>query len=128
MNSKRPELGPVAVGDEVIVTHGDRHRSVKETPAVVVTVGRVWVTLEAVGGGYLPSHGRFRIGDQLEEGTTGYRASFATPEQHAWSKRQSAAREYLRENRIEVHGSQRWADDLVTLANLIREHEGLGPL
>lgn len=31
----------------------------------------------------------------------------------------------FRELQIEVYRSPRWANDIVTLANIIREHEGL---
>jgi hypothetical protein len=124
----RPELGPVAVGDELIVIDGVRRGEVRTILAEVVKVGPVWVTLEPVGGGYLPSRGRFRVKDQREENTAGYRASFCTPEQKAWDDREHAADQYLREERIETHNSRRWSADKVTLANLIREHEGLDPL
>lgn len=127
VNSKRPEFGPVAAGDEMIVTE----RSNRTTRVILVTVlavGRTWFVVEAVGGGHVPGDGRFHMTTRTTYAPgkgIGSPPRIRTPEQYAWDERESAAREYLRDIRVEAHGSQRWRDDLVTLANLIRDHEGL---
>jgi hypothetical protein len=129
MNHKRPELGPLAVGDELMITE-TLNRGTRETPVEVVSVGRVWLTVKPIDGGYIRDD-RFHMGTKTVYPPgkgIGSPARIRTPEQLAWDRRESAAREYLRGLGIEVHSSKRWADDMVTLANLIREHEGLDPL
>jgi hypothetical protein len=130
MNHKRPELGPVAVGDELIVTENLSRRNTRTIPVEVTAVGRTWLTVKAADGGYLRDD-RFHMGTgtiYAPGKSTGNPPRIRTPEQIAWDGREAAAHAYLRENGIDVHGSRRWAHDKVTLANLIREHEGLDPL
>jgi hypothetical protein len=128
-NDKRPELGPIKEGDEVIVVEGFRRKGGRYLyrQARVIKANRVWIEVEGAEGDHLPYYlRRFRRDDQTDGRTTGTRNRFLTPEQQAWDEREGAAREYLiRELQIEVYRSPRWANDIVTLANIIREHEGL---
>jgi hypothetical protein len=120
---KRPELGPLAVGDEMVVREGGTKRYYR---ARVAKVARIWIELEGCDGEHLPWYlSRFRRDDQTTGKTAGYVNEFYTPEQRAWDLRRAAAETYLQEINVEVWQSRRWKNDIVTLANLIREHEGL---
>jgi hypothetical protein len=128
VNDTYPELPKLAEGSRIIVIEGGWNRT-HEYDAVVTKVARVWITAEQ-DTAQLPRHRRewrLRMDDQTDGGD---HAHFYTPEQWAWKKRDAAAREYLDEElgRAGTVRSSRWANDPVTLANIIRKHEGLEPL
>lgn len=142
---KRPELGPLAVGDTVIVYPtgmGDRHRSAQPVRCTVTKSARVWIEVVREDGGFLADYdSRFRKDTQDNRSdTTSGRARFHSEEQYAWALRRDAVREYLRGSGITVeqHVMGRRYDDPRTpgpwygreleLANLLRAAEGLDPL
>lgn len=94
----RPELGPIAVGDEVFVRrhHG---RSWDVIPATIVKIGRTWVTLRAADR---PQEWRMRIDKQTTGGTTNYEPIFLTPAQLAYDKELAAARKLLDQHGISI--------------------------
>ncbi|MEY9840699.1 hypothetical protein [Streptacidiphilus sp. EB103A] len=84
----KPELGPLAVGDQVTVISnnnaGDRY------PASVVKIGRAWVDLAGPGGSW-----RMRLDTQEDGSRHGHPARFATAEQVAWAQRIADARQVV---------------------------------
>lgn len=133
----RPELGPVAVGDELIVISPSHRRNVPERIHLVTVIRAARVWIEVVDTEDLDKyreHGygrtwRLRMDTQTDGGKVGYPTRFRTLEQHAWELRNQAAAEYLREIGLnQIWRSPRWKNDQVTLANLLREHDGLEKL
>lgn len=118
----RPPLGDIKVGDRVHVT---RHtRELYE--GVVTKVARVWITVARVGAEEW-SQDRFRKDTQDTGDAYGSYTRFETPEQYAWSRRESAAYAFLREQKIDVFTGP-WAKRRPELANIIRRHEGMEEL
>ena len=100
----RPELGPLARGDIVIMRAGRRLDDGAAREMTVVTLGPKWVGLCSPrwAGTDLqaPYTRRFLLRDQREgepAGRVGYGASFATREQHAWDVRVAEAERYVRD-------------------------------
>jgi hypothetical protein len=130
--NKRPELGELKVGQEVMVRRspndmrGRRPASERYIPAVITKVARVWIEIERTCGDRekLPSWSIYRWRmrqDSQDEGTqfTGSNASFATLEQHAWDQTRNWAFEVLSENGIRLDMDSPWRDREVELADLI---------
>jgi hypothetical protein len=126
----KPELEKIVPGDVFY-----RYRSTRESGPLnaaelpeytVVKAARVWVTLENVHG----HRTRMSKDTQAEDGGAyPSPATFYTLEQLAYLNREQAARQFLREAGIEFRiGRSRYHGDPVTLANLIRKHEGLPEL
>lgn len=128
MSDKRPELGNVQVGDKIIVLDRGR-RETRETDATVTRVARVWIT--ATRNDDYPTEYRLRRDTQTDGSDVGTPLAFRTPEQHAWHQREAAAEAFLKEAGIEISRwgrGGRYVNDKVTLANIIRRHEGLPEL
>lgn len=131
MSYRRPELGPVKVGDELVrVSHRTGHHDTYR----VVKVARKWATLvprESPDTYAWPSKMDMVTGDEQGRSGFGSEARFHTQEQLVWEGRAKAAMEYLESAGFRTHSlalGQRWREDPVTLANLIRAHDGLDPL
>ncbi len=121
----RPPLGKPEVGDEVFVREGGgRHTTT--TAARITAVGRVWVTMQAVGSG---REWRLRRDSQNDGRGIGYSTNFATPEQLAYDKKASAAHAYLRDQGIEVRYHSPWSgnDGAIALAALLRKADEGNP-
>lgn len=128
MTNERPPLGDIKPGDKIIIFRR-LVRGGEEIQAEVTKVGRVWIT--AVKSSGYGAEYRFRKDDQTDGSKEGYRTVFRTPEQHAWVQRALAAEEFLKEAGIRVNKFEqegRYVDNKVTLANIIRRHEGLPEL
>lgn len=114
----RPELGPVAVGDEVLVHEGDPRRP-RRIPATIVKVGRIWLTLKSTESGR-----EWRMHREFQDTRSGigYAVSFATPEQYAYDRRVAEAAELIREQGISVDHHSPWAtgDGRLALAALLQ--------
>lgn len=129
----KPELGRVAVGDRLLVIPARYGRGQLEPRlAAVVKASRVWIDLEDVGDDRWRSQ-TWRLRLDTQDTGSGYsnRDRFVTTEQYAWEVRQSAVSIYLREQGITVEPGSPWRrdeDSLLTLANLLRQHDGLDPL
>lgn len=128
----RPELGPLAEGDEVIVVlrrpHG-RVRRAELIPARVVKAARVWIEIDSLDGqdteraGWMPKRTwRMRRDTQNEGHDSYYQARFVTPAQHEYEQREQAARDLLNELGIELRSNSPWCpiDRRMQLADLIR--------
>jgi hypothetical protein len=123
----RPELGEVTPGQTFIKT-GGYHRS-RHTRMRVIKVARIWVSAvpeeKAEAGSWTEwDIEKFRKDNQTDGGETGARTVYYTEAQYDWLKRESLANEFLREAGIECWRG-RYNEDKITLANLIRVHEGL---
>ncbi len=114
----RPELGAVAVGDEVFVREGGHRGSAR--PATIAKVGRVWLTLKSTESG---REWRMRRDRQTTGSGVGYETSFCTPDQLAYDRQASAASAFLQGQGISVNfGSPWWdSDGRIALADLIRK-------
>lgn len=129
----KPELGRVAVGDRLLVIPARYGRGQLEPRLAAVTkAGRVWIDLEDVGDDCWQSQ-TWRLRLDTQDTGSGYsnRDRFVTPEQYAWEVRRSSVSIYLCEQGITVESGSPWRrdeDDLLTLANLLRQHRGLDPL
>jgi hypothetical protein len=123
----KPELGPVKVGDKLLIIANSRYSKREPLEAEVVKVGRKYVYLKEVDGHRYAREYQCKLSSQYQVAnhTPSYR--FVTQEQYAWEKRNAAAEEFLKETGIEFRlGSRsRYLHDQLTLANLIRAHEGL---
>lgn len=119
----RPELGPLTVGQKVLVIEADHYRRKSEpVPATVTKVARVWVTLTEITARPHPREWRMRI-DVQRENHRDYSqldARFVTPEQWAYEHRETEARAFLKEERITIEYGSPWRDRAVELADLIR--------
>jgi|SRR4051812_26355028 hypothetical protein len=125
----KPPLGKVAVGDRLIVIPASYNNRIKQEPveAVVVKVARIWVELDEVEG---PRSWRLRLDTQHDGGNGNYHDRFLTTEQHAWGQREQAVHDYLSEAGVSLKHGSRWGtpEERLTLANLLRQHDGLDPL
>lgn len=128
----RPELGPIAAGDPVVITDPDRRDA--EQSGFVVKVARVWITvgLGSPDDGH-SSRMTYRMRRDSQSQATGFGHGghrFATPEQHAWDQRLKAANRYLREQGVDLRSDSPWRSDerRLILANLLRAEAGLDPL
>jgi hypothetical protein len=126
----KPELGPVKVGDRLLVIPAGYGRGPREpVPCAVTKVGRVWVELTEVTDSR-PRSWKLRLGTQ--DAGSGYsnRDRFVTPEQYAWEQRDSAVHQYLVDVGIRPDRDSPWdsAERRIVLANLLRQHDGLPPL
>lgn len=99
---KRPDLGKLAVGDEVFVIIRGQH-----IPARVAKVGRVWVDLDEIDDRFrYPRSWRMRQDTQADG--SGYGSRFVTPAQHDWEARHDAAEKYLEEQGIAFRYGSPW--------------------
>jgi hypothetical protein len=125
----KPPLGKVAVGDRLIVIPATYSNRIKKEPAeaVVTKVGRVWVDLDEANG---PRSWHLRLDTQHDGSQSNYHDRFLTHEQQQWEQRQTAVHAYLREQRVTIEHRSPWQDEdrRLVLANLMRAHDGLGPL
>lgn len=127
----RPALGPIAVGDQVVVTdHG--YRTSVTIHCAVTKVGRIWVDLEEADPSdpKWPRRYRLRLDTQDTGSQYSTRDYFRTLDRQAWDNQARAADQYLRQQGIEFTSGSRWRSEerRLTLANLLRAHDGLDPL
>lgn len=111
----RPALGALSVGDDVFVREGRR-----PIPATIIAVGRVWVTVQAVGS---RRQWRLRKDTQRDDRGVGYGTNFATPDQLAYDEKTEAAWKLLREQGIDVRPDSPWrgSDGAIALAEILRQ-------
>lgn len=114
----RPELGPLAVGDEVFVRFGIRGKMI--SPAIVVKVGPKWVTLRSKS-----SNTEWKMLKDRQTTGAGYTSdpSFATAAQLAYDQELAAARSVLDKHGISLrHGAVlAQPEGILLLARLLRE-------
>jgi hypothetical protein len=129
----KPELGKVAVGDQLLVIRPfNRYRADNDPiPVAVTKVGRVWI--EAAEANQVRSQARtwrMRLDTQNEGGQYSQQDRFVTAEQYAWEQRRNAADAYLREIDFMPGFKSPWRaeDRRLDLANLLRRHDGLPEL
>jgi hypothetical protein len=123
----RPELGEITPGQTFVKI--DSFRRSRRTRMRVIKVARVWVSVvpeeKAKAGSWTEQDiEKFRKDNQTDGGQTGTPKIYFTEAQYAWHKREALAYEFLREAGISAYQG-RYSRDRVTLANLIRAHEGL---
>lgn len=127
----RPELGKLAVGDQVLVIPGGFFRNKPEPVLATVTkVARVWVEMKRSDGDGWPKDWRFRLDTQHDGTDSNYRARFFTPEQYAWKEKIDEARETLRAAKIFPEYSSPWHTDedrLTALADFVRAYNEQHP-
>jgi hypothetical protein len=123
---RKPELGKLTVGDQVIVITPYHHREDRMRDAVVTRVARIWIDLTEKSDRPFPLMWRMRSDTQTDGGKIGQPVRFVTAEQYAWEQREKLATDYLREIGVEVW-KEPWNNDRLTLTNLIRTHEGIEP-
>ncbi len=120
----KPELGRVIVGDRLLVIPATYGRGTREpVEALVIKAGRVWIDLEEIN--QAPSFRRkWRLRLDTQDSGSGDR--FVTAEQYAWEQRIHAANAYLNEVGIRPDRGSPWYDPerQITLANLLRQHDG----
>jgi hypothetical protein len=136
----KPEFPRPSVGDElIVVVYPTRHSKRQEIPVRVKAMARFRIELEGLDGEALPwMYLEFDIRTQHVWGgrytssrSFGSRSErIHTPETLAYERREDAADEYLRENRVWVHdlrdGLRTAVEaDPVGFANVLRRFEGL---
>jgi hypothetical protein len=135
----RPTLGTPNVGDTVIVLVLRHRQETEVIEATITKVARLFVTITEnannrplyEGQIFRPRTWRMRMTTQHEDSNYVHYDRFVTPGQYAWDQRDSAARAYLREVGVSIDSRSLHRDDPafpVTLANLIRGHNGLDTL
>ena len=124
----KPTLGPVAVGDRLLVI-GRTYTGHDKDPieATATKIGRAWITLtETSQVRSMARTWRMRL-DTQDDGTDGnYLDTFRTPEQHAWQVRTDTARRDLFDAGIMPSGGSPWGTDetrLLVLADFIRAYD-----
>lgn len=130
----KPDLGPIAVGDPVIVVkrrYGGNRDDALFINAVVTKVGRVWVEMaEKDQVRSMAQTWRLRK-DTQDDGTgVGWPTRFVTPEQNAWDDRVHAAWKALIEAGINPTGSSLWRTDedrFLALADFLRAYNAEHP-
>lgn len=118
----KPELGKVAVGDRLLVIRTNNRIHREPIDAVVVKVGRAWISLEAISG---HSAWRMRLDTQDEATGFGYGGDrFVTPAQHEWEQREAEAQRVLSDAMVSVYRG-RWGEGerLLALAEFIRTYD-----
>jgi hypothetical protein len=124
----KPELGDIAVGDKLIVIPCIRGRYDRREPreVVVTKAARVWIEMKSTSDDKYNYTWRMRRDTQDEGGQHSPAWRFATVEQKKWEDREREASRFLDEAGIEFSWKRsRYKGDKVTLANIIRKHEGL---
>lgn len=134
----KPELGPVAVGDHLLVLPRSYGRGSRPEPidAVVTKIGRVWIDLESTAPRPVNARAqtwRMRLDTQSDAGPKEqqqYATTYVTAEQYAWSQRNAAVEAYLREVKVRLDYESPWNEPKrrIVLTNLLRAHDGLDPL
>lgn len=131
----RPALGPVNVGDTLLVFEARYHRSKIPNPpidATVVKVGRVWIDLEEANEvASFRRTWRLRL-DTQDDGTKGsaYHDRFMTADQYAWQQKVSEARQVLDDAKIRLDFGSPWREDedrLFALAEFVRAYDANRP-
>ena len=124
MTSAKPGVGHLRVGDSVLLARSIYRSEPEYHEAVITAQNRVWWTVEWHDSRWNRTNS-VRV-HSVKMTTDDNRYDFFTTQERVdWQQRQTAAREYLREQGIEIYKSKRWGDDRLTLANLIRRHENL---
>lgn len=119
--STRPETGDIRPGMEMFIRRSSndqrgRPESDRYIPVTVTSAARVWVVVTS-------GTREWRIRrDTMDEGTkySGSNALLVTPEQRAWSIRESEAWKYLDEQGLLPSLRSPWNKRLQELADLIR--------
>lgn len=124
MTSVRPGTDHLKVGDPVLLAQSIYRRGHEYHEAVITVQNRVWWTVEWYDSRMDRVHS-IKVHSVKRTTDDNRYDFFTTQERIDWQQREAAAREYLHEQGIELHRSKRWSDDRLTLANLIRRHEGL---
>src|SRR5688500_554241 len=121
MSDQRPGLDDLKVGDVVHIRTYSGYSP--DYMARVVKINRVWIEMEHTAS-LRPL--RFRKDTQRESDyTTADR--FETEAQYAWSVREGAAFQFLREQGINIYPGP-WVNRRLELANAVRALLGLDPL
>lgn len=118
----KPGLGPVAVGDRLLVIRTNTRINREPIETVVVKVGRAWINLEATTGS---GTWRMRLDTQNENTGYGYNGDrFVTHAQYEWEQRAADAETALHDAKIDVYRGP-WAsgDRLLALADFIRAYD-----
>ncbi|GAA1977279.1 hypothetical protein [Kitasatospora viridis] len=122
----RPELGPIAVGDPVIVTINNLQGAVDLVSATITKINPVWLVITQTSpSGRRAREWRMRRDSQRErDGLDPYEDQFATPAQHNWDRRLAFATTHLAAQGIELQATSPWNDPdrRILLADLIRQH------
>lgn len=127
----RPELGKLAVGDQVLVFPGGFTRSEPEpVQAIVTKVSRVWVEMKRSSEEGWPKEWRLRLDTQHDGTDSNYRTRFVTQEQYAWEQRIREAHETLRAAKIFPEPNSLWygnEDRFLALADFVRTYDQQHP-
>lgn len=118
-----PELGPLAVGQEVVVAQHENSGRL-EFRASVQKVGREWAEFQQLSDSPYPRTWRLRKSTQTDDDRTGHGGPrFYTLEQYAWAERRNAAFQALRDAGIDLRG--RWDDDarMMALADFVTAYD-----
>lgn len=108
MTADRPALGPIAVGDTVIVTEY-MYRDTRKVTCTVTKAARVWIELEeADSRDQWPRRYRMRRDSQNTGSDYSRQDYFRTPEQEEWDVRLADADSYLRAQGIGIHSASPW--------------------
>lgn len=122
----RPDLGPIAEGDKVIVRllH---YRNSTYVEATVTKAARVWLTItenapDSHDEGFRAREWRMRRDTQNTGSDSGYGESFQTPEQREWERRSTEASNFLFDQGISLRHESPWNSDgqRMRLADILR--------
>lgn len=107
--------------DAELVVRDSRAGRTETFMALVARVGRDYVYLKSADHRRLPTE-RFSLEDRTGSGS---RARFYTPQEWEEHQRTTRATDFLRSRGIWTKHESPYRHDTITLANLIRAHEGL---
>lgn len=128
----KPELGPIAVSDKLIVivpTYSSRRDDAKVN-VVVTKASRVWIELTEVEQVRSMARTWRMRRDTQNDGNGRYGPRFVTPEQHDWEGRVHAAWKELTSAGINPTGSSLWRTDedrFLALADFLRAYNAEHP-
>jgi hypothetical protein len=131
--SSRPIMPPLQPGDRLTYRPNLR-RARKDTEVVVTRVGRIYAYAsipEYAERGYTGDEYKFnKTTGHIHGGNYSSPGRMLTQAQVEWHERAKAAEDYLTGEHFKGIWDlrPRWREDLVTLANLLRAHDGLDPL
>lgn len=128
----KPALGPVKVGDELIVIPAPNKWNPRpNVEAVVEKVGRVWVELrDANDVRSLAKRWRMRLDTQNEGHSTHLQDRFVTAEQLAYEQRRNEAQQVLQDAGLSIRSESPWRTDedrLLALAAFVAAYDADHP-
>lgn len=131
----KPELGPIAVGDQLLViptSYGNRRAVSKPIEATVTKAARVWIELRETNQVMsMARTWRLRRDTQHDGGNGNYHDRFVSAEQWSWEHRIREALKVLNDAKAAPDFGSWWrrdGDRLLALADFIAAYDAQHPI